>query len=616
MAEPAGPSHRLAVGEASAPMAPPAVRGGRRMWMTALLLAVLMGTLDSGMLNLAFRELVDDFASSLTVVAWVALAYLIAAAAPMWSMTRVAAAIGNARSFRIGVALYGVMTVLCGMAPDVGTLIALRALQGLGMAMFVPPAIVLAAAAYPPERRARALAILAVGGAIGLIVGPPVGGWLLDVYGWRSIFLARLPLVVLAIALALWVVRREPTGRSPGPDRRELDNPEDLEPGQRRAAFARASLASIAVFASLAVCFFMLPIVMLGGAETSARNLGLMLGSIALIAALVSPQARKWSDRLGPERFGIAGAIGVGLGNLALLLVHPRAPLWQFMLPMVLIGVGSGLFLAPNRSLLMKGVPPHRLAMADGLVGTVRLGGHALGFAIMAGLITLMQNRLEYVWSGRAAAVMPQAEALRYEQLFQRGGIWSADLLTLALHVGVLVAAAMLLFAVMYSIRGSSLRLRDHLLAAAAAIAFAGLAIPALLGRSNVVGTGATVSGPPAVAQSAVAPFGMASRQRIELQAAAGTQGDSGAGIFAGLCAACHGQDGRGLPPPQGFGIDLTTSRFIAEAPDSALADFIRKGRSIDDPQNTTGMPMPPMAGVIPDDRIELVVQHLRRIRR
>ena len=144
-----------------------------------------------------------------------------------------------------------------------------------------------------------------------------------------------------------------------------------------------------------------------------------------------------------------------------------------------------------------------------------------------------------------------------------------------------------------------------------------GLATPALLERSTVVGTSAAVSARAAMTLPPVAPFGMASRPRIELPAAPGTLGNGGgAEIFAGLCAACHGDDGRGRPPPQGFGIDLTTSRFVTETPDPALAEFIRSGRPIDDPRNTTGMPMPAMAGALSEERIAQVVQYLRQIRR
>ncbi len=606
MPEPAGPLRDQLPESASVPLPP---RGGRPALLAALLLAVVLGALDSSMLNLAFRELIDDLASSTTVVVWVALGYLIAATAPMMLMARVAETIGHGRSFQIGVVLYGVTTVLCGMAGDVGSLIALRSLQGFGMAMFLPPALALCTAAHPPGQEGRALGILVAGGAFGLVLGAPLGGWLLDVYGWRPIFLARLPLIVLAVVLALWAIRREPLGGRPLLASLGLDH--------RGPGFVGAALASIAMFASLPVCFFILPLVMLGGAETSAGDLGLMLGSVVLVAMLVAPLAGKGSDRFGPERLCVLGAACAALGHLALIFTPLRQPLWQLALPMVLIGAGLGLFLAPNGKLLMQDVPSQHRARACALVGMLRLGGYALGFAIAASLMTWMQERLEYVWDGRAAKVMPPAEALRFEQIFQRGGAWSTEVLTLVLQVAALLGAAILLIALVYSIRGANSRPRRHVLAAAASVAFMALATPALLERSTVVGTNTAVSTRAAVGPPPVAPFGMASRARIELSAAPGTLGNGGgAEIFAGLCAACHGDDGRGLPPPQGFGIDLTTSRFVTETPDPALAEFIRSGRPIDDPRNTTGLPMPAMAGVLSEERTARVVQYLRRIRR
>ena len=173
-----------------------------------------------------------------------------------------------------------------------------------------------------------------------------------------------------------------------------------------------------------------------------------------------------------------------------------------------------------------------------------------------------------------------------------------------------------LLFAGLYSMRRRGSPLRQHLLAASAAVVFAALAIPASWQRSGVFGTAAPVVAHAGVAQPLVAPFGMATRARVELPPLPGASGHSGAEVFAGLCAACHGQDGRGLPPPQGFAIDLTRSRFVAENPDAALAEFIRNGRAVDDPRNVTGMPMPAMRDLISDERIELVVRHLRRLGR
>jgi mono/diheme cytochrome c family protein len=584
-------------------------------------------------------------------------------------MTRVADAIGHGRSFKIGVTLYSVAPMLCGIAPDVGTLIALRSLQGLGLAMFLPASFSLGSRAYPPEQRARPNALLAGGIALGFIVGAPAGGWLVDVYGWRAIFLARLPLAILAILFALAAIRRAPLAGTPRPLKyadagnallltagsfgilfgiNQLpvahgDSPlawtlfvaglvllglfvRTQRGGGRRPAgqgldrpdpvLARASLASFVMFAGLPACLFVLPIVMIAGFGLRAWDAGTLLAFAALIAAIVGAYSSRWSTRIGPERLCLVGSACVFLGYLAMILVRSRAPLSPLALPMALIGLGTGLFLSSNNRLLVQGVPPDRRPRVLAMAWTVRQAGYALGLALMASLMTLLQDRLEYIWQGRAGTVISVTEALRFEQAFERGGVWSADVLALVLHVAALLASAIVLIAVVYSIRGTDLRPRNHALVAVASIVFAGLTIPILLGQSGVVGTEWAFASRPFEAPPPVAPFGMASRPRKELSPPPGALGKTGAEVFAGICAACHGKDGRGLPPPQGFKIDLTSSAFVAGTPDAALAEFIRNGRSIDDPRNTTHLPMPPMRGVIPDDRIEMVVQHLRQIRR
>lgn len=660
------PEHET--GATPAPLPPREVRGGRRALMTALLLAVVMGSLDCSIVNIAFRDLTNDLHSSTTVVVWVALGYLLAATAPLMFMARVADVIGHGRSFRIGATLYAAMTVLCGIAPDISSLIAMRSLQGFGMAMFLPSGFFLGAAVCPREQRGRTLGMLAASNAFGFLLGPTLGSWFLDAYGWRSIFLARLPLSIGVVLLALWVVRPEPLGdrlrslrqldlkapllltasffgilfgvnqlpvagnyrdplawsilivgltlfalflRGQGRSHQPLI---DLSRYRQSPGFAKASLACTVMFASFPAYLFVLPIVLLAGLGMRAWDAGLILGSVALITALVGHYAARWSDRPGPELLCTVGSILVFAGYLAMLLIRFEATPFQRMVPMVLIGVGAGLFISPNNSLLMQRVQPHREGTASGLTGTMRQGGYALGLAVMASLMTVVQDRLEYTWEGRAGMATSPTEALRLQQLFERGGAWSADVLTLVLHVGALLAAAMVLVTVVYSIRGVSFRLRNHGLILAASAAFAGLAIPALLERSGIVGTSAAPDVPAAAALPPVAPFGMASRPRIKLPPRPGALGKTGAEVFEGMCAACHGKDGRGLPPPLGFKIDLTTSGFIAETPDRALAEYIREGRRVDDLRNTTGLPMPGMRDEIPDDRIELLVQHLRSI--
>ena len=170
--------------------------------MTVLLLATAMASLDSSFMPLAFADMIDDLDSSTNEIVWVALGYLVTATGPMLLAARVADAFGHARLFQVGTVVYSLAMIACACAPDVPVLIALRLVQGFGMALFLPTTFTIATRIYGPERRGRALGWLQSANALGFILGPIFAGWLLDAYDWRATFASRIPLALLIIVLA------------------------------------------------------------------------------------------------------------------------------------------------------------------------------------------------------------------------------------------------------------------------------------------------------------------------------------------------------------------------------------------------------------------------------
>ena len=124
--------------------------------MSALLLSTVMASLDSSFLPLAFPDMIEDLDSNTSEIVWVALGYLIAATGPMLLAARMADAFGHVRLFQTGTVIYSLSMIACTFAPDVPVLIALRLVQGLGMALFLPTTFAIATRIYGPERRGRA----------------------------------------------------------------------------------------------------------------------------------------------------------------------------------------------------------------------------------------------------------------------------------------------------------------------------------------------------------------------------------------------------------------------------------------------------------------------------
>jgi EmrB/QacA subfamily drug resistance transporter len=529
--------------------------------------------------------------------------------------------------------------VLCGLTPNVGALIALRCLQGLGMALFLPATFALATRAYPPSERGRAVGILASANALGFILGPLFAGWLLDAYDWRATFVSRLPLGALAILLAFaWVPASAAVStargnldlkgavlatlgffgllyglnRLPVEDnhrdplvwavllagiailwwmlRSEARHPDpliDVSLFRQHPRFAKASLAFTVLFATFPAYLFVLPIVLMVGLEMTGWDAGLLLGSVALVTFVVSPYAGKASDRIGPERLCMVGGMLVALGYVAMFLINPASGPLIILVPMALFGAGTGLFFSPNNALILGSVPPARAGMASGLIGTMRQAGYAVGFALSASLFTFVQNRFETAWSRTGLLALPHEMAERLSHVYEGGGLWSPEMLVFILHISALLGAALTLLAVASSAPRFEMA-RDAQLVTVGLVALAmTAAVLAVAGRSDLrLARDAWFAPVRTDARPTVTAFGWSSRHpRIE-KVLSGKEG------FALYCAACHGPEGHGV---ENVGPSLVTSEFVARQDDQALASFLHEGRPVDHKDNKTKRLMPSM---------------------
>ncbi|MEJ2084092.1 MAG: MFS transporter [Acidobacteriota bacterium] len=641
----------------------------RGVFMAALVLATVLASLDSSFVPIAFPDLIDDLDTSTGTVVWVALAYLIAATGPMLFLARVGDRIGQTALLRIGTVVYGLAMTACAFAPNIGTLIGLRGLQGLGMAFFLPATFTLAVAVYGQAERGKALGILASANAAGFILGPILAGWMLDSYDWRAIFSSRIPLAALIVVMAFVAVPTWITGRVAAEQRRDLDfkgavllslglfgslfglsrlptEDNHLDPRvwaifvlglvilalfvrhERRTEtplidfdlfrthpdFAKASIAFFAIFASFPVYLFILPLVLISGLEYPAWDAGLLLAVVAVVTFLVSPWAGKLSDRWGAEVLCAIGSSGVLIGYLFLLTISVDASAREIVPPMVLFGLGTGLFFSPNNRLMMSSVPPEHAGMASGMIGTVRQSGYALGFAVTASLFTLIQDRLEMGWTSRGLQQLAPQEALSLETIFDSGGVWSPEVLIFILHVGAIFSCAVLALTLLYSLPRITFSSRRHLGALAGAAALAAVGCTFLVGSTDLwsLESGAH-SVQKTAARSPVAPFGMASRLAHDVPAWAPPVLSSGREVFVFYCADCHGLDGRGVDQR---GVDLTTSSFLQRLDDEQLTAYLRTGRQVGDPRNRTGRAMPGMETMptFSDENYRQIIPFLRQL--
>src|SRR5918998_630224 len=181
-----------------------------RKWkvLAVTAVAVFMGFLDVTIVNVAFPELEREFAdSSRADLSWILNAYNILFAALLVPAGRLADVVGRKRMFLVGVVLFLVASVLCGVAGSVETLVGARLLQAVGGAILVPTSLGLLLPEFPASQRATATAIWTATGAVAAAVGPSLGGLLVDAGGWRWAFFVNLPIGLAALVPAVRLLR-------------------------------------------------------------------------------------------------------------------------------------------------------------------------------------------------------------------------------------------------------------------------------------------------------------------------------------------------------------------------------------------------------------------------
>lgn len=391
--------------------------------------------LDVTIVNTALNSIGSSLGGGIAELQWVVSSYTIAFAAFILTAGALGDRIGARRVFMAGFAIFTVASVACALAPTAVILIAARSVQGLGAAILVPNSLALLSHAYTDERaRGRAVGIWAAGASAALTAGPLIGGGLIALVGWRSIFLVNLPIGLAGLWLS-WRYVTETT-RSP---QREIDLPGQLAAIAALGCLAgaiieagtlgwshRLVIAGFAASAALAMLFVvrelhapqpMLPLSLFKNrlfALTSLVGLLVNVAFYGLIFVLslyfqrvngLSPLATglAFLPMMGlvlpvnlvaarvAERIGAPAtiAIGAGLsafGCLALSGIGRGTGYWEIGAQLGMIGAGLGLLVPPLTSTLLGSVDKSRSGIAAGVLNATRQTGSVLGVALFGSL--------------------------------------------------------------------------------------------------------------------------------------------------------------------------------------------------------------------------------------
>ncbi|MBI4774678.1 MAG: MFS transporter [Deltaproteobacteria bacterium] len=404
--------------------------------MAGIGLGVLMATIDASIVNVALPTLVETLHTDFATVQWVVISYVLVITSLVIGVARLGDMLGRKRVYTAGLALFTLGSLLCGMAPTVGWLIGFRALQGCGAVMAQALGAALVAMIFPASERGRALGIVGSIVAVGLSIGPALGGLLIGWVGWRTIFLVNVPVGLMA---AIMVGRFVPTDL-PGSPNQKFDPlgavvllatlvcyAIGMTLGQkwgfgnshalillvaaalgfafflivegsvahpmiklgmfRNALFSINLIMSLLVFVALAGTFilpFFLELVL----EYRTEQVGLMMMVVPVTMGIVAPASGMLADRFGPRGITLLGLTLAAAGCVIISTLDSGVAPLGYILRLTPLGLGLGMFLSPNNSAILGEAPREHIGIASGLLSLSRTLGNTSGFPLMGALFS------------------------------------------------------------------------------------------------------------------------------------------------------------------------------------------------------------------------------------
>jgi len=401
-------------------------------------IGVMLVSLDISIVNVAFGSFVAEWPDSRRTLTWIFSAYNIAYAAGLLTAGRLADAFGRKRAFLTGLMIFMVGSILCAVSPTAIFMVIARVVQAVGGAILTPASLALVLPEFPVERRSAAIGIWGAVGGVSAASGPTIGGFLVDNFGWHSVFLINVPFCVLAFAIGVKLLHESRDETAPrtvdylgatlvvsGVGLLTLMIVQSDEWGwvsNRSLSILVVALVLLTMFVwrcnktnhpVLDLRLFRLPFVTAAAISGFVFTMGFFsmifvntqwlqivwgyspsLSGLAgspgpLAAAIVAAPAGKLANRIGHGKVVGAGAlimaVGIGWMNHQ---IQVEAHYWDFYFPtMVFIGVGVGLCISTISSSATAFLPQPRFAMGSALNNTSRQIGAALGVALVSSML-------------------------------------------------------------------------------------------------------------------------------------------------------------------------------------------------------------------------------------
>jgi EmrB/QacA subfamily drug resistance transporter len=430
----------------------------RQLWvLIAIGTGSFMAALDGSVVNTILPVLRNAFQSNVAAIEWVVIIYLLVLSGLLLTFGRLGDLRGHKSVYIWGFGIFVISSALCGAAPSANALVAFRGIQAIGAAMLASNSPAIVTGNFPAEQRGRAFGLVSMMTYLGLTVGPSLGGWLTQSFGWRTVFYINVPVGALALILGLIFIPKDAPneregrfdlagaliflvgltalmfGMNKGADwgwtspavlgsllgsiallvvfvqveRRSASPMLDLSLF-RVPLFSLSAASAILNYICIYSITFLMPFYLIQGRGLNPAKAGLLLTAQPILMAITAPISGLFSDRFGSRG---PRTIGMGILSAGLFLLSglgAESGLWLVILGLAIAGSGTGTFISPNTSALMGSAPRARQGIASGVLATARNFGMVLGIGLSGAILTthLAKNTADALYAGIAAGFM------------------------------------------------------------------------------------------------------------------------------------------------------------------------------------------------------------------
>jgi EmrB/QacA subfamily drug resistance transporter len=409
----------------------------RKWWtLAAVAFGLFMIMLDNTVVNVALPSIERDLHVSIASLEWIVTAYALTFAALLITGGKLADLYGRRRIFIVGIAIFTLSSLACGLAPSAGFLIGARAVQGTGAALMSPATLSIIMATFAPKERGRAIGIWAGVSALALAIGPLVGGLIVDNINWNWIFFVNVPVGALGIIASVFFITesRDSTAEQsvdlPGLATSGLGllalSYALIEGNQhgwasaeiiglfvaaaallagfvlvekhqrlpmldlslfRNGTFVGANVVALLVSLGMFGVFFFVSLYVQNILGYSPTKAGAIFLPMTLLIILIAPLAGQASDRIGSRWLMAGGMTILGVSLLLYQRVTVHSDFWTLLPSLVLGGFGMALTMSPMTAAAMSSVPLDKAGVGSGVLNSFRQLGGSLGIALMGAIV-------------------------------------------------------------------------------------------------------------------------------------------------------------------------------------------------------------------------------------